>query len=139
MSCGTVTGIGRRYSQGMSSKPTVLIVDDLSLNRLMVSLALEQLGCEVIEACDGAEALSLTEHLVIDLIVMDVQMPVMDGLACSRSLRSAQRRVPILGYTTGDYRQECLDAGMDDYLAKPAPLGVLKSRLALWLGQTEAA
>lgn len=123
----------------MSGKPTVLVVDDLSLNRLMVALALEQLGCDVVEAGDGAEALTLMESLVLDMIVMDVQMPVMDGLTCSRTIRSAHHRMPILGYTTGDYRQECLEAGMDDYLAKPAPLGVLKSRLALWLGQAEAA
>ena len=123
----------------MSKKPIVLVVDDLPLNRLMVMMALQQMGCEVVEACDGVEALEAFVHRDINLVVMDCQMPVMDGLVATRNIRARRHQTPIVGYTTGDNRDECLDAGMDDFLAKPAPLGVLKAKLAHWLQRTEAA
>jgi CheY-like chemotaxis protein len=123
----------------MSTKPIVLVVDDLPLNRMMVILALRQLGCEAVEAGDGAEALEAFECAAFDLVVMDCQMPVMDGLTASGQIRARRHQTPIIGYTTGDNREECLAAGMNDYLAKPAPLGVLKAKLAHWLNRAEAA
>jgi CheY-like chemotaxis protein len=122
----------------MSQRPTVLVVDDVPLNRMMIGLALRQMGCEVVEACDGVEALAALEIASFVLIVMDCQMPVMDGLAAARSIRAAELQVPIVAYTTEDNREECLAAGMDDYLAKPAPLGVLKAKLSSWIEQAAA-
>jgi CheY-like chemotaxis protein len=114
-------------------QPTVLVVDDLPLNRMLVVLALKQMGWRALEACDGMEALAAACQGDFDLIVMDCQMPVMDGLTAAARLRAGGCGVPILAYTSQENREECLRAGMDDHLCKPAPLAVLKGRLEYWL------
>lgn len=126
------------YYGTMSQSPTVLVVDDVPLNRLMITLALRQIGCQVVEAGDGAEALAALAREKFVLVVMDCQMPVLDGLAATRLIRAACLRVPILAYTAEDNRDDCLAAGMNDYLAKPAPLGQLKAKLISWIERAAA-
>lgn len=113
--------------------PAVLVVDDLPLNRMLVTVALKQLGCLVLEVGDGSQAVAALREGNFALVVMDCHMPVMDGLAATLEIRAGNCSIPILAYTTEDNREDCLRAGMDDYLSKPAPLGVLKGKLSHWL------
>ncbi len=103
----------------------VLVVEDNLTNQRVTRLLLEKLGCSVVVAGDGAQALQIFAHQEFDLVFMDVQMPVMDGLEAARRLRAlgpAGRAVPILALTANaleEDRQRCFDAGMSGYLSKP--------------------
>ncbi len=122
----------------------VLLVEDNPDNLDMVSNYLRINGCEVRTACNGLEAISLAEAQPSDVILMDVQMPEMDGLEATRRLRanSALRATPIIALTAlampGD-RERCLDAGMDDYLSKPLGLKELHMTLMSWVKRTRSA
>lgn len=119
----------------MRRKPIILVVDDIPLNRRILRIALERFGFDVLEACDGAEALAALASCPADLVLMDCQMPIMDGLMATEKIRARRCQTPIIAYTTGDNRDECLRVGMNDYLCKPAPLSALKGKLEFWLGQ----
>jgi signal transduction histidine kinase/CheY-like chemotaxis protein len=103
----------------------ILVVEDNLTNQRVVRLLLEKMGCAVVVAGDGAQAVQLCRHQSFDLVFMDMQMPVMDGLEATRLLRKLplpNGRVPILALTANameEDRQRCIDAGMSDYLAKP--------------------
>jgi CheY-like chemotaxis protein/HPt (histidine-containing phosphotransfer) domain-containing protein len=103
----------------------VLVVEDNPVNQKVAQKFLERLGCSVRVAGDGAEALEMSAREPFDLILMDMQMPVMDGVSATRAIRARERggpRTPIIALTAnvlaGQF-QSCLDAGMDDVLAKP--------------------
>lgn len=116
----------------------VLLAEDNSANAEMLAACLRHLGHQVEVARDGVEAVALATERHPDLILMDVQMPEMDGLEAARRLRSTPelRRTPIIAITAlampGD-RERCLDAGMDDYLAKPLGLKELEQTVQSWL------
>jgi two-component system, sensor histidine kinase and response regulator len=104
----------------------ILLVEDGLANRKLAQGLLERRGHAVTVAEDGQQALDCLEHQSFDLILMDVQMPVMDGLAATRAIRARERlsggHVPIIALTAHalkDDRQRCFDAGMDGYLTKP--------------------
>ncbi len=109
-----------------ANAPRCLVVDDNDVNRHVAHQMLRRMGCRVVLASGGEEAVRLAGEESFDLILMDVQMPEVDGFAATARIRQLQRpenpRVPIIAVTAnamrGD-RQRCLDAGMDDYLAKP--------------------
>lgn len=115
----------------------VLVVDDNLVNQIVARGQLEALGYEVVVACDGIEALDSCCDEPPDMVLMDVDMPVMDGLEASEHLRSLQRigtlpPFPIVAATAGDSelrRSACLSAGMDGYLSKPMNLRVLADEL----------
>lgn len=115
------------------NKHTILVVDDLSPNRMMAQFMLESWGFTVLEAEDGAEALKILATHQVDLVLMDCQMPVMDGLTATSEVRATQCQTPIIAYTTDDNREECLRAGMNDHLPKPAPVELLRDRVEFWL------
>jgi signal transduction histidine kinase/CheY-like chemotaxis protein/HPt (histidine-containing phosphotransfer) domain-containing protein len=124
----------------------VLLAEDNVVNQDVAREMLESLGCRVHVASDGLEAVDLAFHGEYDAILMDIQMPGMDGYQATRSIRSqeqrekqqggAVRRTPVIALTAnamqGD-RQECLDAGMDDYLIKPFRRDELLELLRRWL------
>lgn len=118
----------------------VLVVEDNPVNRKLVIALLERAGYTVFSAENGAEALGLLESETVDLVVMDVQMPVMDGLAATRILRAnpALSDLPVLALTahalSGD-RETCLQAGMNDYLTKPIQRDELLSVVGRWIGR----
>ncbi|TLY50403.1 MAG: response regulator, partial [Gammaproteobacteria bacterium] len=125
----------------------VLLVEDNEVNRLVAQQLLGTLGLEVASAGDGIEALQLVQAQRYDAILMDIQMPYLDGVETTRRLRSDPRTrdVPIIALTahamSGD-RQRFLDAGMDDYLTKPIEEAELVRVLARWLphvAQTQPA
>lgn len=104
---------------------TVLLVEDNPTNQRVAQLFLERAGCDVVLAADGREALALLQERRPDLVLMDVQMPVMDGLEATRRIRAevaGGARIPIVGLTASAMKEQveaCRAAGMDDVLAKP--------------------
>ena len=122
----------------------VLLVEDNLVNqRLMIAL-LGRLGLQAVVAGNGAEALERWEREKPDLVLMDCQMPVMDGLQATRELRrreTAGQHTPVIALTAnameGD-RELCLSSGMDEYLAKPVDQADLHALLERFLGQASA-
>jgi CheY-like chemotaxis protein len=111
---------------------TVLIVEDNEDNRLIYTTYLEHAGYRVIEAGDGAAGLELARAHLPDIILMDVSLPVMDGLEATRQLRLDPATcklcvIVITAHAMASDRQAAVDAGADGYLAKPIePRGVLE-------------
>jgi len=131
---------------GGSLQGHVLLVEDNTINQKVATRMLERLGVSVELATNGQEALerSLDQHF--DLILMDVQMPVMDGLSATRALRDREARegrdteergrTPIVAVTANAFaedREECLAAGMDECMAKPFSSAQLQAMLSQWL------
>jgi two-component system sensor histidine kinase/response regulator len=120
----------------------VLVAEDNATNQKVIVMQLTRLGCMVEVANDGLEAVQLASHKTYDLILMDCQMPVMDGFQATRAIRQhSGGRVPIVALTANAMegeRQRCLDAGMDDYLAKPVRPDDLIAKLRGWLGAETA-
>jgi two-component system, sensor histidine kinase len=120
---------------------TVLLVEDNAVNRMIGAEMLKSLGVEVIEAEDGRQALSLLEHTRVDLVLMDIQMPVLDGYAATRSAREREAklrlpRVPIVALTANafdDDAAQAMAAGMDAHLAKPYSREQLHELVQRWL------
>jgi len=116
----------------------VLVAEDNVTNQKVVVMRLTRLGCIVDVANDGLEAVQSASSTAYDLILMDCQMPVMDGFQATRAIRQqGGRRVPIVALTANAMegeRQRCLDSGMDDYLAKPVRPDDLAAKLQHWLG-----
>ena len=117
----------------------VLLAEDNPINVLLATNHLERLGFIVTVANDGSAALRLMETFVFDLVLMDVRMPILDGLLATAEIRRREKslgqRVPIIAITAGafaDEREECFEAGMDDYLGKPFTIESLRTVLCRW-------
>ncbi|MFM8442586.1 MAG: response regulator, partial [Methylococcus sp.] len=115
----------------------VLVVDDVALNRALVEQALKQEGATVRLASHGEAALNLlkADPTGFDAVLMDVQMPVMDGLTATRAIRADARLagLPVIAFTAGvmgEERTAALDAGMNDFLTKPVDLDTMTALLA---------
>ena len=124
----------------------VLLVEDNAVNQEVAVALLGSAGIEVDVAEDGQQALQMFGRADYALILMDVQMPVMDGLDATRAIRERERlaavpgqhRIPILAMTANAFaeeRQRCLEVGMDDHVAKPVVAEQLFATLYLWLNQ----
>jgi two-component system, sensor histidine kinase and response regulator len=119
----------------------VLLVEDNSVNMMLASKLLAKFDLEIVKACNGKQAIEAWKQGGIDLIVMDCQMPEMDGWEATQAIRSLEKgsdqRTPILALTAnalkGD-REKCLQAGMDEYLPKPIPKDSLDGVLRRLLG-----
>ncbi|CAN7681370.1 response regulator [Aquipseudomonas alcaligenes] len=117
----------------------ILLAEDNELNQQVAKGLLRLVGAEVVVAENGAIAVEMAAQVPVDLILMDMQMPVMDGLVATRCLREREQggaRIPILAMTAnamaGD-RERCLEAGMDDHIAKPIDPEKLYAALLRWL------
>jgi len=100
----------------------VLVVDDSPTGRALVMRSLDQLGHDTAGASDGREAVALATETDFDVILMDMEMPDMDGLAATRAIRSKGSTVPIVGLSAHAFsadRTACLEAGMNEHLTKP--------------------
>lgn len=117
----------------------VLAVDDNPVNLHVIERMLARLGCQVDTASGGEQALGLAADHAYDLILMDCQMPGLDGYQTTALLRAAEagtRHTPIIGWSARTRRKErdtCLAIGMDDFLGKPAHLQSLRQLLTRWL------
>ncbi|MFC7552782.1 response regulator [Pseudoroseomonas wenyumeiae] len=106
-------------------------MEDNANNQLVMGTLLQRTGCRVEVASNGAEALARARAEAYDAILMDLQMPVMDGLQATRAIRAAagpNRATRIIGLTAAvgaEFERQCREAGMDDYLPKPVQRAVL--------------
>lgn len=125
----------------------VLLVEDNTVNRMVAEQLLRVLQCEVRNAADGEQALLALREGDVDVVLMDCQMPVLDGYAATRRWRAEEvengrPRLPIIAMTAnamaGD-RERCLQAGMDDYLSKPIARATLHALLQRWGGGKTAS
>ena len=135
-------------SVGIPSAPValagrrVLVAEDNDVNQLVVGEMLRRLGCAVNVVATGTAAVAAAATAAYNLVLMDCQMPEMDGWTATAALRAAEAarpgspRLPVLALTAnaikGD-RERCLAAGMDDYLTKPIDPAALAAKLAQWL------
>ena len=139
-----------------ATNPRVLLVEDNSVNQLVALRCLERLGCRVEAVANGREALDALSTVRYDLVLMDCQMPEMDGFETTRAirrwdvapagvppgLRAIASRIPIVAMTAGAMegdREACLAAGMDDYLTKPLRPGELAECLGRWVTVVKAS
>jgi CheY-like chemotaxis protein len=119
----------------------VLVAEDNAVNQEVVQAVLRGCGCDVRIVGNGREALQAIQHEHFDLVLMDCQMPEMDGYAATRAVRAMQaqgmiRYMPIVALTahaTESDRQLCLDAGMDSVVTKPYTQAALRKELGRWL------
>ncbi|WP_121258953.1 response regulator [Nocardioides ferulae] len=127
-------------TQAGADRGRVLVVEDNEVNQMVAAGLLESLGFAVETADDGRAATLAYDAARHDAVLMDVQMPHMDGYAATQAIRSQEtpgRRVPVIAMTASAVegeRERCLAAGMDDFLTKPVDPGALASVLGRWLG-----
>ena len=120
------------------SDMTILVADDNDKNRELLRTVLGHLGHTVAEAANGREAVTEAKRMAPDLMILDLQMPVLDGFGALRELRAMERfeDTPVLALTAyamdGD-REKALQAGFTAYLTKPLRLADLRAELARWV------
>lgn len=140
-------------TQGLDAKQTchkdynlagtrILLVEDSRLNQAFAEEVLSQLLCQVVTVSNGEEALTIIQKQNFDLVLMDCQMPVMDGFEASRQIQFLKeqgilpKNLPVIALTAnamkGD-RKRCIEAGMDDYLTKPVRKNELKDKIVSWI------
>ncbi len=125
-------------------KPTILVAEDSADAREMMRVLLESKGYQVVSAENGIRALEVAIRKRPDLLLLDLELPKLDGLAVTRNLRlhPSFKRVPILivsGHDPSRYRQAALDAGCDDYLLKPLNFGRLDDLLDRFVSREQHA
>lgn len=124
------------------SETKVLLVDDNHVNVMIASRLLNKLGCQVSIAEDGLRALELYDRETVDLVLMDCEMPNLDGWAATRKLRLERGAttpiVALTAYTAEADRQRCFDAGMNDFLSKPVSEAALEAMLDRWIRVTRS-
>ncbi|MBP89345.1 MAG: hypothetical protein CMJ64_21975 [Planctomycetaceae bacterium] len=114
----------------------ILVVDDGDTNRKLVQLILKRSGADVVTASNGLEGVHVAQAQHPEIILMDMQMPIMDGYSATRQLRASGVILPIIALTAhamkGD-EERCLDAGCSDYLTKPVDAARVLAMVAEWL------
>ncbi|MGZ8778897.1 MAG: response regulator [Thermoanaerobaculia bacterium] len=116
----------------------VLVVEDNSVNQLVAIGQLQRLGHECVVAASGAEAIDEVANATFDIVLMDIQMPDMDGYEATRRIRQMaepRRDIPVIAITAhalAGEREKCIAAGMNDYLAKPVSLEQIGAVIRLW-------
>jgi CheY-like chemotaxis protein/signal transduction histidine kinase len=128
------------------SRPRILVVEDNAVNQKLAVRLLEKMGYRADIAANGHEALAALEHLPYDIILMDCQMPLMDGFEATIQIRQRDQQqgthTPIIAVTAQarkEDKERCLAVGMDGYISKPVKLTELKTVLERWLGKSDAA
>jgi signal transduction histidine kinase/CheY-like chemotaxis protein len=124
-------------------KLNILVVEDHPVNQYMLVLLLEERGHCIQVANNGAEALELLKTSTYDLILMDIQMPVMDGIQATLAIRAQEtisksriRIIAMTAHVTNEYREKCLAVGMDAFISKPIQEGDLLALVENWQLQT---
>ena len=140
------TGSGRNnavVSERTAEEQRVLLVEDNIINQKVAQAMLEKLGYQIDIASNGAEAVEALCQKQYGLVLMDLQMPIMDGYEATRTIRNSgevlDSKIPIVAMTanaTKEDRQHCIDAGMDDYVPKPVERKVMVNMLQRWLPLT---
>jgi CheY-like chemotaxis protein len=125
---------------GNDEAVTVLLVEDTEDNRFMMRRLLEMSGYRVVEATNGDEAVKLAEEEQPGLILMDLSLPVIDGLAATRLIRKLPKlqKTPIIAvsaHDTSDFLSEALQAGCNSYITKPIDFNELEQLIVRELGK----
>jgi PAS domain S-box-containing protein len=135
-----MTRSGEREPHDRRASAVILLAEDNHVNQLFACRLLKKLGHEVTVVDNGVEALAALDRTLFDLVFMDMQMPVMDGIEATQAIRAreadSQKHIPIVALTANAIasdRDRCLAAGMDDYLAKPFSMPQLMEMLERWL------
>lgn len=127
--------------ESRKSKARILVAEDNITSRKLAVRLLENMGCRADAVANGLEAVNALDHIKYDLILMDIQMPIMNGLEAAKKIRHkenthAANKTPIIAMTAramkGD-REKCLDAGMDDYITKPIRSNMFYETINRWL------
>ncbi len=112
----------------------ILLVEDNFLNQKLILLNLKKLGFVIDIANNGQEAIEKVKANVYDLVIMDLMMPVMDGLEATKIIRKSESgssyHMPIIGLTANTFdadREKCINTGMDEYMSKPFDLDLFKT------------
>ncbi|MHB1372901.1 MAG: response regulator [Thauera sp.] len=116
----------------------ILLAEDDAINRAIAQILVSRVGLSVDCATNGGEAVTLAERDMPALILMDMQMPVLDGIEATQRIRAQPwgRTVPIIALTANAFaedRARCMEAGMDDFVTKPITPAVLYTKLRHWL------
>lgn len=138
---------GNAIAQGLTTrwvlpKAQVLVVDDGAENRELVKFLLQEAGVSVAEAENGREGLEKARQTAYDLILMDVQMPEMDGFTATGKIREAGLDVPIIALTANamkGFEEECIAAGYTGYFSKPIDVDLFMEKMAEMLGGKQVA
>ncbi|MEM7257830.1 MAG: response regulator, partial [Pseudomonadota bacterium] len=136
------TAMPAETATGTDQKPQILLTEDNPINQEVASMMLENIGCDVEIAENGADAVEALKSREFDLVLMDCQMPVMDGYEATKVIRtqSKQSHIPVIALTAnamaGD-RELCLSSGMDDYLSKPVSQHHLQEAIDKWLSRRD--
>lgn len=135
--------MGKSVEQSLNSQQpaTVMVVEDFEDNRFMMRRLLEMSGYSVLEAINGEEAVELAQSELPSLILMDLSLPLLDGLAATRRIREVPelQRIPIVAvsaHDTADFHAEALAAGCNDYVTKPIDFDQLEALLSRLLPKT---
>jgi len=128
-------------NEAQRKKVRILLAEDSNINQLVALRMLEKLGYHADAVSNGSEAIEMLTSMPFDLVLMDVQMPIMDGFEATAAIRTSgttipNPEIPIIAMTAnamkGD-RERCLEAGMNDYISKPVKLEELENALERWL------
>ncbi len=127
------------FAESQKQEANILLVEDNQINRTVASVIIKKFGCMVDTATNGKEAIEALLENDYDIILMDCEMPIMDGFAATKNIRNMdnhKKDVPIIAITAyamdGD-REKCLSSGMDDHITKPITANVLTGLLERWL------
>jgi CheY-like chemotaxis protein len=132
---------GRRVNENRKPNARILIAEDNITSRKLALRLLENMGYRAEAVTDGKEAVTALEYHSFDLILMDIQMPVMNGFEATREIRNKENAhsgqgIPIIAMTAkamkGD-REKCLEAGMNDYITKPIQADKFYETISRWL------
>jgi len=110
----------------IQQKGKILVAEDNPVNRMLICKILEKLGYDVDSAEDGLQAVEKVEEINPALILMDIQMPFMDGIEATKQIRLNHNDIVIIALTANANRSECISAGMNDFLTKPSNMAELK-------------
>jgi CheY-like chemotaxis protein len=130
-----------RIAPAVAAGVQVLLAEDNPINAMLARILLEREGAAVERVTSGGEALAALETGRYDLVLMDLRMPGLDGMAATRALRAKGVKTPIVALTADafeDDRRACLSAGMDDFLVKPLTPDTLRAALLRWTSPVQA-
>lgn len=117
---------------------TILVVEDVGTNKIFFDAALRRTKAKILWAKDGQEAIDMFRDNKIDLVLMDLQLPVMDGYTATREIKKINPDIPVIAQTAhvmSGEREKCMEVGCNDYLAKPIRLQILIETLSKYLNQ----
>lgn len=133
----TTDNISNALVQNWEEK-VILVVEDVDTNKIFFDAALRKTKAKIIWAKDGQEAVTMFKENVVDLVLMDLQLPIMDGYTATRHIKLINPSIPIIAQTAhvmSGEREKCIEAGCDDYLAKPIRLQILMDTLSKFLNK----